>query len=183
MQGADWSSLVLGAALGFVVSVAGLWFRRNWERFDHDQTRCREDLIELGRNCELARIAVQHTRTRKRVVAAGNTHDDSGNELLKSHAQAAETIYDVTSRTRRLKRGDLRAACATYVYLLQAFNWQTEGGVSPEALDDAGLKVQVLIQAAIEQVDTRRARTFAVHGSALMCPPPPYSEPMPGARS
>jgi hypothetical protein len=183
MQGADLSSLVLGAVLGFVASVSGLWFRRNWERFDHEQTRCRQDLIDLARSCELARIAVRHTHSRERALVASQSPGDSWDALLTSHARGGETIYDVTSRVRRLTPGELRAACAGYVYLLEAFSWQTEDAPSVAQLDDAGLQVQLLVQAALERLDTRRASTFTLQGAALTCPPTPYSRPLPRKRS
>jgi hypothetical protein len=183
MPGADLPSLVLGAVLGFVASVSGLWFRRNWERIDHEQTRCRQDLIDLARSCELARIAVRHTHSRERALVASQSPGDSWDALLTSHAQGGETIYDVTSRVRRLNPGKLRAACAAHVYLLEAFSWQTAGAPSAPELDVAGLKVQLSIQAALERVGTQLASMFALRGPKPMCPPRPYSVPLPGTQS
>jgi hypothetical protein len=67
--------------------------------------------------------------------------------------------------------------------MLEAFCWSLDGAPTPAELDDAALRVQLLIQAAIERVDTRRASTFAITGSTLTCPPPPYSTLLPGPRS
>lgn len=183
MPNTDLLSLLVGAGLGLAVSVAGLRIRRNWERFDADQLACRTDLIELARSAELARIAVRGARLREGVVLIGPASAESADVLLTHYASAAETVWEFSSRTRRLRPGQLRMASAGYALLLRSYHLGSDDPPTTDELDAAGTVLGALVSAAIDGNDQAHAALFALSGQRLCCPPSPYSSRLPLSQS
>ena len=183
MPSTDLFSLLLGAALGFLASMAGFRIRHNWERFDADQAQCRAELIELARWAEQARIAVRGARLREGVMVASPASTEVADQLLAHYASVAETVFEFTSRTRRLQPGALRMASAGYGLVLSTYHLGGEDPPSTDELDSAGAVVRELIAEAIDRVDRAHGALVALRGEPLYCPPSPYSSRLPMSHS
>lgn len=183
MEGINGLSLVLGAALGFLVSVSGLWLRRNWERHDREQEHCRDELVGLLHSLEAARLAVRRERIRLRAWPVTTSPSTDINLLIDRFGEAAEVVYEFSSRTRRLRSGSLRLACASFVFLLRSFHHNLDNPPSEDELDGSAMVVRRLIEGTLYQLEHEQNSVDLLSGRPCHCPPPPYSAPLPGTQS
>jgi hypothetical protein len=108
---------------------------------------------------------------------------ETADRLLGHYADVAETVFDFSNRTRRLRPGTLRMASAGYALLLRSYHFGADDPPTTEELDSAGIVLRSLIDAAIDRTDRTHGTVFALSGEQLYCPPAPYSSTVPHTRS